>query len=91
MSRIRGIPIYGHWIEGFFRFDEIKFRSGVRTNNFSVKTAPITDVARGLFAANIGLGQGDVENDAVLIIIDEHSLNLLAHAGGFALFPKLLP
>jgi len=45
-------------------------------------------VARGFGTADGGRGQRDFEDEAVLVVIDEHAPDVLEHAGGFAFFPK---
>lgn len=88
---VGSVPVNRDWVEGFFRFDEIELRPRIRTNDLSIKTTSITNVTRSLFPADIRLAQSHFENDAVLIIINQDSLNLLRHAGGLPFFPKLLP
>ena len=46
-------------------------------------------MAGGLIASDSRWSEHDFQDDAILVIINEHALNVLEHAGGLPFLPKL--
>ena len=94
LGGIRRIAINGEGVEGFFTFgkleDDFCGRLGL-DGDCAVEAAAVADVAGGFLAADGWAIKGDLDDDAVLIVIDEHAFYVLQHAGAFAFFPEGLP
>ena len=84
-----GIAINGLRIECFFVLDKLQFPFGITFTDryLTIKAAAVANVTRRLCTSSLGLGERHFDDDTILIIINEHSFDLLKHSGALALFP----
>ena len=91
LRRIGRISVDSLGIKRLFSFDKTKSWTLLFINDFSIETAPIANVAGRLFASSIRAGQRYLQDKAVLIIIDQDSLNILTHPRRLPFLPEFLP